>query len=255
MPPAPQPKPSTYQLSLWEKKYGTALEDALKGRRPAIRLIDAHWLVCLAMDGGMLGHRQSLPEEAFVGLDTLKMMGAPTGMLPVIAISYTWLHPSHPDPKAFHLLTLGKALRILTSVPAEQSASVHGPSKTQRYGVFLDFCSMYQHPDPTNNLHRTEEEEAAFVSGLNSLNLFYAAAGTIVLRLTGLPEGYPQSYDVPPDSNGAHCTPRPDEGGCGCPSGTQRRALLRPLRDHSLRRAASQTWIAAGASQSRGWRH
>lgn len=103
-------KPSTYQLSRWEKKYGVLFEAVLcagKDGVPPIRLVDAHWLVALSRGahGGpaRLAHRRELPESAFVSLEELKASGCPSGLLPVVCVSYPWLHPAHPDPHGAHL--------------------------------------------------------------------------------------------------------------------------------------------------------
>lgn len=194
--------PSTYQKSRWEKLYGNLFESVLKGNAEApIRLVDAHWLVVLERSGGRIGHRQSLPPEAFVSLDDLKMFGCPESLLPVICVSYPWLHPAHPDPKSAHLHNLAVGLRALVGDCAAADATLTGPSGTQRYGVFIDFCSLLQHPDPANGKFRSADEDVRFKRGLSMLGGLYAAVGTTVMRLTELPPEYPLHYDLPDDCN------------------------------------------------------
>ena len=109
-----------------------------------MRLLDAHWLLQLHAAGGLLGRRQTLPAEAFIGLTALKTCGCPNHHLPIAAVSYPWLTPEHPDPKGHHLGTLCAALRLLCAEAAEASATSKGPGGTQRYGVFIDFASLPQ---------------------------------------------------------------------------------------------------------------
>jgi hypothetical protein len=199
-------KPSTYQLSRWESKAKTAkiggFEAALKGGTNApVRLLDAHWLLQLHSAGGTLGRRQTLPAEAFIGLTALKVCGCPQHHLPVVAVSYPWLSPAHPDPRGHHLRVLCAALRLLCAEPAEASATSKGPGGTQRYGVFIDFASLPQHPDAAHGVLRTESEDALFKEGLGSLASFYSDPATLVLRQTTLPEAYPEGYELPAGAN------------------------------------------------------
>ena len=129
-------KPSTYQRSRWDFAGGKAFDDVLAGTDGAIRLVDAHWLVDLSSSSDRvagLQMRQRLPQEAFVTLDELKMFGCPDAqLLPVVLVSYPWLTPQHPDPHGTHILRLAAGLRALTNEPASVSATLTGPSGTQR---------------------------------------------------------------------------------------------------------------------------
>ena len=104
----------------WRDKNGAALESALEadpehGDSP-VKLVDARYIVELSRRGGKIVRRQELPEEAFIGLDTLKRMYYGNGRcLRVIAISHPWQQPDHPDPKEVNLTLLAKVLeRFLT---------------------------------------------------------------------------------------------------------------------------------------------
>lgn len=197
-------KPSTYQLSRWEKLYGKLFDEALKGGENApIRLVDAHWFVDLMSQGSAtkITFRQAMPAEAFLSLDELKMCGVQNGALPVVCVSYPWLHPHHPDPLGFHASNLARALKALISEPASASATLVGPGGTQRYGVFLDFCSLFQHPSPASGGFRSKEQDEAFKRGLTALGALYSALGTSVVRLTALPVAYPEGYDLPEGCN------------------------------------------------------
>ena len=194
--------PSTYQLSRWEKKYGTLFDAILKGAsgQAPIRLVDAHWLV-KAAESRIITHRQALPDAAFLDLSELQTCGNPNGMLPIVCVSYPWLSPTHPDPNGFHVATLAKALRALTSEPADASATLVGYGNTQRYGVFIDYCSLFQHPHPGGGEFRTADQDAKFKAGLSKLGDLYSAPGTNVVRLTELPPEYPSGYNLPDGCN------------------------------------------------------
>ena len=100
-------------------------------------------------------------------------------------IPLAW-RPAHPDPHGAHCAILAIALRALINEKADAGATLTGPSGTQRYGVFIDFCSLFQHPDPSAGVFRTPEEDARFKLALSTLSALYSALGTNVLRLTVL---------------------------------------------------------------------
>ena len=79
----------------WRKLRGHELEAALKSG--AIALLDGRWLVACAERGERIRRRQDLPPEAFIPLEELKAAtrGGNFG-LPIICLSYAWLHPDHP---------------------------------------------------------------------------------------------------------------------------------------------------------------
>ncbi len=106
----------------WREWNGAALESALEadpehGDSP-VRLVDARYIVELSRRGGKIVRQQELPEEAFIGLDTLKRLDGGYGFcLRVIAVSHAWQQPDHPDPKEVNLTLLAKVLeRFLTVV-------------------------------------------------------------------------------------------------------------------------------------------
>ena len=151
------------KLKLWRKRGGGALEPVLASG--AVALLDARWIITHAEAGGTLQHRQALPKEAFLSLaDLVKATGdkAPFGKytLPVASLSYPWLTKDHPDPRGDNLRRVAKALKVLTC---------HGKSYESQLGVFWDFGSLHQHPDPANGVMRTEEQNALFKQGLGCL--------------------------------------------------------------------------------------
>ena len=83
---------SPEQEARWRELRGHELEAALKSG--AIRLLDGGWLVACAERGERIRRRQDLPPEAFISLEELK--AAAEYVLPIICLSYAWLHPDHP---------------------------------------------------------------------------------------------------------------------------------------------------------------
>ena len=82
------------QEAKWRKLRGHELEAALKSG--AIALLDGPWLVACAERGERIRRRQDLPPEAFISLKELKAATKHHIGLPIICLSYAWLHPDHP---------------------------------------------------------------------------------------------------------------------------------------------------------------
>ena len=162
-----------------------------------IALLDAAWLVDLADSGGIISHRQALPQEAFIDVhsffrDKNAVVNTTCGdVLRVILLSYPWLHPSHPDQH-------GETLRLVANL---LRAFMNGCRGTETWALFWDYPCLFQHPDPANQHFRSEEEEGLFKRGLNGLATLYAHQFTWVLRSTKFPSGYPEQYQLPTDAN------------------------------------------------------
>ena len=164
------------KLERWRKLSGGDLEPVLASS--AVALLDAWWIISHAEAGGVLTHRQALPKEAFLSLgDLVEAVGQ--FELPVAALSYPWLTKDHPDPLGANLLRVARALKALLT-----------RSPFSRLGVFWDFGSLHQHPDPSNGAMRTEAENALFKQGLGCLGTLYSHPETTVLRLTSFPDGH-----------------------------------------------------------------
>ena len=148
------------KLMLWRSLGGGDLERVLESG--AVALLDAQWIISHAEAGGVLSHRQALPEEAFLSLaDLVEATNEYADWLPVAALSYPWLTKDHPDPRGANLARVARALKaLLTRLP--------------RLGVFWDFGSLHQHPDPPNGVLRTEEQNALFKQGLGCLGTLYS---------------------------------------------------------------------------------
>ncbi|EOD06785.1 hypothetical protein EMIHUDRAFT_359424, partial [Emiliania huxleyi CCMP1516] len=166
------------KLELWRKLGGGDLERVLASGAAA--LLDAQWIIRHAEAGGVLTHRQALPKEAFLSFaDLVEATGEYD--LAVAALSYPWLTKDHPDPLGANLARVARALKALLS---------SHPYGITRLGVFWDFGSLHQHPDPANGVLRTKKQNALFKQGLGCLGTLYSHPHTIVLRLTSFPDGH-----------------------------------------------------------------
>ena len=191
----------------------------------AIALLDARWIIKHAEAGGVLTHRQALPKEAFLSLEDL-VEAIPKddiwlyGSLPVAALSYPWLTKDHPDPIGANLRRVARALNVLlvghwqTENPMLIRQGIPSTDSLPRLGVFWDFGSLHQHPDPTNGVMRTEEENNLFKQGLGCLGTLYSSPQTTVLRLTSFPDGH-ETEDQPEGTNVAEYF---DRGWCAAES-------------------------------------
>ena len=168
------------KVELWRERGGGDLEPVLASG--AVALLDSQWIISHAEAGGVLSHRQALPEEAFLSLADLVEAtgGLENDELPVAALSYPWLTKDHPDPRGANLSYVAKVLKAL----------LDNDLGLARLGVFWDFGSLHQHPDPVNGVMRTEEQNALFKQGLGCLGTLYSHPKTYVLRLTSFPDGH-----------------------------------------------------------------
>ncbi|EOD38922.1 hypothetical protein EMIHUDRAFT_224075 [Emiliania huxleyi CCMP1516] len=168
---------SEEKLELWREHGGGDLEPVLASG--AVAVLDAQWVISHAEAGGVLTHRQALPKEAFLSFADLVEATGKEAYLPVAALSYPWLTKDHPDPLGANLARVARALKALLRHPY-----------ITRLGIFWDFGSLHQHPDPPNGVLRTEEQNALFKEGLGCLGTLYSHKYTWVLRLTSFPDGH-----------------------------------------------------------------
>jgi len=185
------------ELAVWRSHGGGDLELVLASN--AIALIDARWIVKHAEAGGVLKHRQALPKEAFLSLTDLIEAGYPNGGLPILVLSHPWLTKHHPDPDGDNLRQVARALKALLN-----------DYKVKRYGVFWDYLSLHQHPDPTKGVMRTKAENALFKQGLGCLGTLYSHQRTTMLRLTT----FPRTYKKKDQPEGANVSDYFDRGWC-----------------------------------------
>ena len=151
-------------------------------------LIRAEYLLKLAEEGGVLGHRKQLPAEAiFEGPVYQYRDGFNYHGVVIVALSYMWGGPDHPDPKGEQLRDVAKFLKWLQS-----TEEGFGSYKNCTIAVFWDWASLYQ-DKPRGS--RTAVEEALFKLGLGNVNLWYCHMLTLTLMNKKLPEGRLIGYD------------------------------------------------------------
>ena len=169
----------TLEEKLHAKYYTSeALLEALADRSTA--LLRGDWLIRWAKEGRLLPRRQDLPEAAFWNVEDLEVGKSIISdvhtfqEITVIAISYCWFSPEHPDPNGVQLQLLAGALEAYHQSTMQWT--------TPNTAVFLDWCSFHQSP-------RVGDEEAMFNKALQNTNIWYASAKTRVWCLTKVAEG------------------------------------------------------------------
>ena len=88
----------------------------------------------------MLPRRQEAGADAFITLNDLKALvgrGNRDGQLPIIAISFCWLTPSHPDPNGWQLEKVGssKCPRLVEESPRSPHLLVPAQRSLRRSSV------------------------------------------------------------------------------------------------------------------------
>ena len=140
---------------------------------------------------------QDLPEEALLPPETAAEMflNPLSYTVPrVVAPSYRWLTPEHPDPDGVQLKQARQFLSKLLGFAACFRLNFNSPSevdfpdvlegKDVDVGVLWDFMSLPQQPRVTEDL------EEQFREGLSIINRLYgSSANTLTLQLTGTPPG------------------------------------------------------------------
>ena len=151
-------------------------------------LIRADYLVKLAEEGGVLGHRSQLPAEAIYEGPVWQYMdeGYAYHGVVIVALSYMWGGPDHPDPKGEQLRDVAKFLKWLQSTEGFRSYG------NCTIAVFWDWASLYQ-DKPHGS--RTDEQTVSFKLGLGNVNLWYCHLLTLTLMNKKLPEGRLIGYD------------------------------------------------------------
>ena len=130
----------------------------------------------------------------------------------IIAVSYCWISPRHPDPDGYHVETLCHMLRKFLSGrydESEREMDYHMPESEivptawwlrdqgfsfgagdgRPVAVFFDYVSLPQTP-------RSQDDDIVMDKGLQNINVWYAHAHTTTWMLTSLPPGtMRKSYD------------------------------------------------------------
>lgn len=149
--------------------------DALASRDTV--LVKGSWLL---NECTQICRRQDLPSEAVWDPAELREQQK---WVDIVAISYCWIDPSHPDPEGEHLVRLKDMVRV----------RLRGASHDRQsdLALFFDYMSMHQRgPDKK----RTLAEERSFQRALKHVSLWYAHQSTEVWLLTRVPRESTQ-YD------------------------------------------------------------
>jgi len=167
--------PTDKSNDLWNQYGGKAVEELLDD----CTLVDAHYLVKLADEGGIVPRWQELPDVARITRANVWRLrcAAETYFLPVLALSYCWLDADHPD-------ALGETLRrVKPFLEAMVKYATKNSGKHATIGVMWDFVSLPQRP-------RDQTEEERFKCGLKRINEWYRHPYLSVLAVTNpLPTG------------------------------------------------------------------
>jgi hypothetical protein len=157
-------------------------------------LLRGDFIERLAEEGQPLGHRAELPPEAFyegpIWLERKFSVeqcmhgegGAACvyeGVL-IVAVTYAWQTPNHPDPHGEQLRDVARFLRWL------RQAKNHGyyGGRGKLIAVFWDWASLYQ-DKPAGS--RSEEQTRLFDAALHNLNLWYCHPLTLTLMNRRVP--------------------------------------------------------------------
>ena len=163
-------------------------KELLKGN---LRLVSALWLM-QRPPGWTVQKLQDLPEEALLPPETaaemfLNPLRNISYVVPrVVALSYRWLTPEHPDPDGVQLKQARQFLSKLLGFAASYRINFKDTVdvKDVDVGVLWDFMSLPQQPRVTEDL------KEQFREGLSIINRLYgSSANTLTLQLTGTPPG------------------------------------------------------------------
>lgn len=155
-------------------------------------LLKGSWLIQLSKAGGVIPRRQDLPPEA--GWDPEELLGQLAEAdhiqhwehkVPIVALSYCWVKPSHPDPEGEQLKSVSKVLDVCLNGPGWDNDASRRVCIDM--AVFWDYGGLYQNK-------RTKEEQTSFGWGLKHVNLWYAHKMSTVWMLTKVPIGV-KPYD------------------------------------------------------------
>ena len=176
------------------------LDEADQGN---VKLLKPELFIDYQKAGKPLPKCQDVPDEYVV--HTKQLTAEERENLVVIAISYCWISPDHPDPNGYYLEVLAKLLSLFVEGKFEEEKAygmndgfptpasmirdygfAFGAGDGRPVGIFLDWPSV---PQDKPHGSRTEAETAVFKDALKNINLWYAHSATITWMLTFLPEG------------------------------------------------------------------
>lgn len=139
----------------------------------AIALVDCDWLA--DFEERVLPCRQELPSQAFLSPRAYK------GPSQIVALSYMWLDRSHPDPE-------GCILSFVKSIIRVHLLASEDNIEKERFGLFWDFASLHQHPNPAEGEMRSEVESALFREGLDAIPYVFMHPNARAFLMTKFPQ-------------------------------------------------------------------
>ena len=180
------------KLNKTNNPYYASLNAALADGSTA--LIRADFLEQLAAEGRPLGHRAELPPEAFYeGPIWSDSNGDVWKGVVIVALSYMWGSPAHPDPHGEQLRDVARFLHWL------QRTKGFTNHKSKLVAVMWDWASLYQDKPFTDQRPkpwRTDEQTKMFKTGLGNVNLWYCHPWTITLMNRKTPAGRRNGYNI-----------------------------------------------------------
>ena len=161
----------------------------------SIALVRGKYLMHLAETGQPIPRRQDAPPTAFWPRDEAAKLfrrsqtefrkpgpdlaGLLFLGLFLVAFSYCWITPDHPDPHCFHLKRIAAILRAMAKLRA-------GWNTYDDVGVFWDFLSLHQHC-PHSGEKRSQIQSDHFCLALSGMQYIYAHDLTCVIKLQHMP--------------------------------------------------------------------
>ena len=161
----------------------------------SIALVRGKYLMHLADTGQPIPRRQDAPPSAFWPRDEAAALfrRSQTEMrkpgpdlagllflgLFLVAFSYCWITPTHPDPEGYHLKRIAGILRAMARLRK-------GYQTYDDVGIFWDYLSLYQN-DAHSGAKRSEIESSHFSLALSTMQYIYAHDLTCVIKLRRMP--------------------------------------------------------------------
>jgi hypothetical protein len=174
-PVAPLSRMSEEEIkNMGEYEDKSTIWDALKDEGTV--LIRASWLLEWAKTGQPLPKRQCLPDGAIWQSKRLQHLVERREVF-MMALSYCWATPEHPDPECYMLNILAKIMGHRMQLRYHDGQQVYSDA-----AIFLDYCSLYQKGT-------AEEEGTCFKAGLQHCGLWYAHCEIESWLMTAAPEG------------------------------------------------------------------
>lgn len=160
-------------------RYGGHIVEQMLEHTP---LITAQYLIALAKKNGIMPRRQEIPDSAFITKENMwRLRFNGLYRLPVVAFSYPWADPFHPDRAGNLLQQVLPILETLVQTAQDETDRTSGltghGNEYQTVGIFLDYSCLPQ-------AERIGDEVKIFEKSLENLWRWYAHPMTTVLMCT-----------------------------------------------------------------------